>query len=436
MITTTLSSSWTDNRASSLPSARAASDKIAIGFLTLSLLLSFLQYCFERSDLVRLVPVVLLWAGAFLCLVICPREKRRAILTAVVQPATLATIALVTAPPILSSLFYRAAVYPYPYEYGVVIIVTLVGARILLSEIGFQGVLLSFFYATTAGILIVVCLTFSDLLASIGSTRYAPLYFDPNRIGFFAVTSIPAQLWFAVRYRRYYVLLVSALCVFVVLAASSRGSIGALLIGGLATSLLYAVRLARSSPFTISRNKLIGMLALLCVFMVIAGVEQRGVASAGQYLQTKLALHDRDRGLNTGFTGRTTGWSQLVEILPKTPWLIGNGYRTSDEDFSFSVDNGYLAGLYELGLFSIILVLAKYIFIVYFLSAVYVRNRSAMGTSIPALFFTLVIFLANAFVHRVFFGIGDQASILALFAFTSTRQDVLNELQLPAAIRF
>jgi len=140
-------------------------------------------------------------AGAFLCLLTSQREKRHEILMAVVRPTTLALIALVTIPALLSSLFYRPTLYPF--EYGIVTVVTLIGARILLSAVGFEGVLLSFFYATTAGILIVAGINFSDLLASIGSTRFAPLFYDPNRIAFFAVTSIPAQLWFVSRRRRY-----------------------------------------------------------------------------------------------------------------------------------------------------------------------------------------------------------------------------------------
>ena len=122
-------------------------------------------------------------------------------------------------------------------------------------------------------------------------------------------------------------------------------------------------------------------------------------------------------------------------MLPKTPWLVGNGYRTSEEDFNFSVDNGYLADLYELGLFSTVVVLAKYILIVYFLAATYLRNRSAAGACLLAVFFTLIIFFANAFVHRVFFGIGEQASVFALFAFVSTRRDVLNPLLPRAGLR-
>jgi hypothetical protein len=115
--------------------------------------------------------------------------------------------------------------------------------------------------------------------------------------------------------------------------------------------------------------------------------------------------------------------------LPKTLWLVGNGFRTSDEDFNFSLDNGYLASVYEIGLFSTAIVLAKYIFFVYFLSAVYLSNVWSRGTLLLALFFTLIAFFANAYVHRVFFGIGEHASILVLFTFIANRRDVLQMLQ-------
>jgi hypothetical protein len=395
--------------------------------------MSYLQYCLERSDVVRLVPIAVLLTGTFLFLVACPRERRREIFTDATRPATLGMFAAVTVPALVSSLFYRWNLFPF--EYGIIMVAALVVLRILLSAMGFEGILVSFFYATTVGILVVAGLNFSELLSSVGAARFAPPYYDPNRIAFFAATAIPVQLWFVARRRRYSVLLVTALSLFVMFASSSRGSIGALLIGGLATTVLYIVKQSRSGPFTVSRNKLIGTLALLCTLTVVAGIKQRAVAESGRFLGTKLALDDRERGLNSGFTGRTTNWAQVMQLLPKTFWLLGNGYRTSDVDFDFSVDNGYLAGLYELGLFSSLIVLAKYIFIVYFLAAIYVRNESAEGTCVPVLFFTLVIFFANAYVHRVFFGIGEQASILALFTFVATRKDVLQMLHSPTAFR-
>jgi hypothetical protein len=181
MTTSDLTFAFADDRAPSLPKHRVASEKLAIAVLTLAFLLSYLQYCFERGDLVRLAPVVMLSLGAFVYLLICSRERRQEVLLAAFRPATWMIIAGVSIPPLLSSLYRHTA---FSFEYGLVMIVMLLVARILLSGIGFEDLLLAFFYATTAGILIVVAITFSDLLASIGAARYAPLQFDPNRIGF------------------------------------------------------------------------------------------------------------------------------------------------------------------------------------------------------------------------------------------------------------
>ena len=429
MKATSVPAYWTDEREVHSSSTRTTSDRIASGFLTTTLFLSYVQYCVERSDAVRLIPVALLLTGTFLFLMTCPRERRGEIFTTAFRPAMVGIIAVVTVPPLVSSLFYRSTLFPF--QYGLVMVLTLFAMRILLSAVGFDGVLLSFFYATSAGILVVAGLNFSKLLTSVGSTRFAPPYYDPNRIAFFAATAIPVQLWFVARRRRYDVLVLTALCLLVMVAASSRGSIGALLIGGLATSVLYFVKHSHSGPLTVSRNKLIGTLALLCVLIGAAAVEQRAVANSGTYLATKLALGDRERGLDSGFTGRTRYWGEVTEILPKTFWVIGNGFRSSDEDFNFPFDNGYLAGLYEMGLFSSAIVLAKYIFIVYLLAAVYLRSPVAKGSGVPVLFFTLIIFFANGYVHRVFFGVGDQASILVLFTFVATRHDILQMLPPP-----
>jgi hypothetical protein len=365
----------------------------------MAFLLSYLQFCFERNDLVRLVPVVLLWAGTFAFLLVCPRDTRRTALLTIFHPATWGLIAAVSVPPLLSSFYRQSA---FSFEYGLVFITILIVARILLSGIGFEGLLVAFFYATTAGILIVVGLTFSDLLVSIGATRYAPLQFDPNRIAFFAVTAIPTQLWFAFRRHRYYVLLVTALTMFVTIAASSRGSIGGLLIGAVVTALLCALRFFRFSSFAFSRKTLIGALALFCVIVGVASAHEPAVDKAGQFLWTKLALESRERGLSSGFTGRTQGWSELLDVWPKTSWLAGNGFRTSDDDFSFSVDNGYLASLYELGLFSFLVVLAKYLFAVYTMTVAYVSEKSAAGTSDPTSILLLLVFVSSR--HDVFEG--------------------------------
>jgi hypothetical protein len=393
--------------------------------LTLALLISFLQYCFERNDLVRLLPIVLLTAATLLLLLVSPRAQRRNMFLAVARPSTVALIAIVSLPPLISS-FYRTN--GYAFEYGLVTVLTLVAVRILLTGIGWEALLLCFFWATTGGALIVVSMTFNDLLAAVGSVRYAPPLFDPNRISFFVVSAIPAQLWFAMRGRLNKIaLLATIVCVWVLIAASSRGSSGALLIGGAATAMLYSLRWLRSSPLEIPRSRLFLALVLLCLLPVAVAAEQPTFEKLGNYLWTKLELGSRDRGMNSGLSGRTGNWANLLSTLPKTSWLWGNGYRTTESDFAFFVDNGYLAGIYEIGLFSTVIVVAKYALVFGFLWVAYVNGRSACSSCLLASAFILAIFLANAVVHRVLFGPGDPPSLLMLFLFVSTRQDFFAE---------
>jgi hypothetical protein len=371
--------------------------------------------------------VVLMIAGSLVYLVVNPRSRRRVLLSSLVRPATLCILAAGVLPSLISSL-YRPNLYPA--EYGLLLIITLLSARILLSGIGFEGLMLAFFYATSAAIVIVVTLNFDRLVAAMGPTRFSPLSFDPNRTAFFAVTSIPAQLWYATRQPgRKYVFLVTALCLVVMVAASSRGSILALIIGATLTTGLYVARLTKYRAPVVSNNRLIRVLAtlFLCVVAIAAGQAQ--IESVGRSLRTKLEIDTRARGVDSGFTGRTKNWSSLADVLPKTFWLAGNGYRTTDEDFGFPIDNGYLSSVYELGLVSTTVLALKYLFVLSSISIAYVTRKSATGSCLPAVAFTLVIFLANAFVHRVFFGYGDQASLWVLFVIVSTRQDILDAIQ-------
>lgn len=423
MTTTILPIHFLNERTSAFPQRRAIGDRLAMGLTALAFLSSILQYRIERNDLVRLVPVALVIAASLSVLLVSTREKRHALVVAVSRPGTLALIMIVSLPPLISSLYRSSS---YPLQYGVAIIAVLFATRILLSAFGLEGLLLCFFWGTTLAMLIVVATTLPELLAAGGSSRYAPLYLDPNRTGLLAVTAIPAQLWFTTRGKLNKLALIAAIvCVWVVVAASSRGSIGALLIGAAFATVLCLARRSWRSGFSISRHKLLIGLASLCVLAGVAAAELSVVERAGDYLRTKLELDTRARGLDSGLTGRTRSWSVVLDVLPKTSWLSGNGYRTTDEDFHFSVDNGYLAGIYELGLWSTMIIVSKYLLVVGFLSVLYLKSRSASAGCLLALAFTLVIFLANAFVHRILFGSGDSASLVALFMFVSNRRDAL-----------
>jgi hypothetical protein len=426
MSTRDLTFSFAENSALPVTRQWVGSDKLAISVVTLTFLLSYLQYCLERNDLVRLVPIAVMGVGTFACLLTSPREKRRRALMTILHPVTWLTIGCVCVPSLLSALYRPSG---DALLYGLVMVFVMLIVRILLSNVGFEGLLSAFFWATSIGLLTVVGITITELAASIGATRYAPLQMDPNRIAFFAVTAIPAQLYFVIHRRRYSALLLTGLSIFVMFAASSRGSIGGLAFGVVAIALLYVIRLVRFGRFAISRTHLMGILLVLCVIAGVAATHGPAVDKTSQFLWNKLAFDTRDRGVGSGFTGRSGGWAELFNIWPKTQWLAGNGFRTSDIDFTFSVDNGYFATLYELGAFSTLIAIAKYLFVLYLLMKTYISFRFADGTCLGVLIFTCLIFFANAFVHRVFLGYGEQSSLLLLFVFVALPSDVFSVLQ-------
>jgi len=404
-----------------------AGDRAAIGGLSASFFLSFTQFCVDRGDAVRLLPIVVLMSTAVLLLMISTREKRRMLLAAAFQPATVLLISAVCVPVLLTSL-YRPTLYPF--EYGLVLIATLFAIRIVLTQIGLRGLLLSFFYGTTGGLLVVLALTFGDLLNSVGAKRYAPLFYDPNRIAYFAVTAIPAQIWYAVRQTgTKYVLLLSIACLLVMGAAASRGSIGALAIGAAVAGALYFGRSIKYRSFAIKKSAFFAGLAFACLLPIAGAIWPSSLDRAGTYLSTKLQLDDRARGMNSGFTGRANNWVTVLAALPKTSWILGNGYRTSEKDFNFPIDNGYLATVYELGAVAAVIILGRYGVFLFQLSTGYLFLPQATGAALLALVFTLVVFFSNGFVLRAFFGDGDPASVMALFAFVSTRRDVLDDVQ-------
>lgn len=413
---------YVQDRACGPSFSQALADRMAVAGLSLTFFLSFTQYCFERSDLVRLVPFGTLVSLAIVLFSLSLRENRREILTALFRPSLVLLITVVCVPSLISSLYRPTA---YPFEYGIAMIVLLLAVRGLLSAIGAEGILRAYAYGTTAGILLVVALSLSDLASSIGATRYSPLFYDPNRIGFFAVTAIPAQVWMSLgKPRNKLVLFASVLCIVVMAAASSRGSIGAVIIGATVSSALYMAKRVKSRALAFSRAKVVGILALLCIATIAIGAKLSTIDDAGTYLAKKLAIQDSERGMDSGFTGRTGFWAIVVGSLPKTSWVFGNGYRTSEDDFSFAVDNGYLAAVYEVGAIATLIIVGKYVLSLYQLARAYKELSTGAARVVLTVIFTMVAFFANAFVHRVLFGYGDPASILALFLFVGHGQDL------------
>src|ERR1700675_3207009 len=95
MTTTNFAIPSPHDQASYLPPDTMASERLVIAGLSLTFLVSFVQYCFQRNDVVRLAPVVLLIAITVLVLLTSIREKRRRLLTAAIRPTSLVILAAV-----------------------------------------------------------------------------------------------------------------------------------------------------------------------------------------------------------------------------------------------------------------------------------------------------------------------------------------------------
>jgi O-antigen ligase len=148
-----------------------------------------------------------------------------------------------------------------------------------------------------------------------------------------------------------------------------------------------------------------------------------------------LAITDQNRGFDSGFTGRFDKWQTTLNILSDGTWLFGKGIRSSDSMSDNLIDNSYLVILYELGIIPLLLITLR------FCSAGkrsigafwHARNDSGKWFYLYCVMF-LAVFLANNFVARFLFSIGNPYSFVALLLFL-TPADRLSAETEPVAKR-
>jgi len=91
----------------------------------------------------------------------------------------------------------------------------------------------------------------------------------------------------------------------------------------------------------------------------------------------------------------------------------------------FSIDNGYLTILYEIGIVPALLIATKYIWVTLSFALKYFRAQTFQDAALYlSLIFIMVVFLTNNMVARYLFGLGNPFSILALFFLLLTRKDL------------
>jgi O-antigen ligase len=239
---------------------------------------------------------------------------------------------------------------------------------------------------------------------------------NPNTVGLVAMSALLSA--FSIRSHLVRSVALAVIGIVIVLTGSRTALIGSLL-GSL---LVFWVR---------------GRTARLKTILVVLGMSAAVLLAA--YLYTELflkgaeqllSLHDRDRGLASGATGRFEAWEATWKLFLTDP-ILGVGFRAHDhyKEVGATSHNGYLALLAEIG-------------IIGFLAALYLEAAGLLriwkgikdpahlsGESICFGFGCAYLFLAV--FERYFINVGNPTSLLFLLCII--RPQALGAGQLPEA---
>lgn len=244
---------------------------------------------------------------------------------------------------------------------------------------------------------------------SVGLVRFTPLGMHPNLSGL--VYGGGALLFFQHClatprvHQKLFALLMSALCLSIVLAASARASLLALGLTGAIAVLLIGWRGSRRARMAL----VLAAIALLAVAIIKAG-------AIADYLTVILDLDSPTRGTESGATGREVIWREGILLVFSDPLLFftGRGVRAAGpEVIGFPVESSYINLALEHGV-----VFGLLIALCFVVTAWRALGRSfASGVMDPVLFLSglmLVFVLIQSVFNRYLVAVGNPFSLLVL----------------------
>ncbi len=332
-------------------------------------------------------------------------------------------IELCTAEYILGSAFMFAMVVSFARgnalstQFGAMFLLVLASAGVLARQqwVARIDVVFRLAYIALIGTVLVVQPTeyltsvVGTVERSVGLVRFAPLGMHPNLCGlvygggsllFFQHFLASPRL-----HQKLFALLLSALCLSMVLAASSRASLLALALTGAVAVLLIAWRGSRRAQIA---------LILSSITLMAVGVFK--AAAIADYLTVILDLDSPTRGTDSGATGREDIWRDGVELVFSDPVLLftGRGVRAAGpEVIGFPVESSYINLALEHGVvFGLLITLA------FVITAWRTIGRSfEKGVMNPALLVSglmLVFVLMQSIFNRYLVAVGNPYSLWVL----------------------
>ncbi len=319
----------------------------------------------------------------------------------------------------------------YSLYYGFVLIGVLLSARLVLLQIGLTGVMRSFFQV---GIVITVFLAIVGRRGITGFTAGGNRFTGggnahPNLVAFVLAGFLPVMVWRFLEYKsvrkRRLVAGVCMLNVALIFFSGSRGTLLACMLS--ATALLLRLLISGRMKNRLRPTHIQVMLLLVAVPLFAFLLARHGrYEKVSDFLDTSLSLNSSQRGLHSGFSGRTAFWLKaFARLRQEQRWLFGFGYRMGDVLVG-TIDDGYIQLLFESGLISGLMILGV-------LLAVFLRLWKATRHRANTLWLRyhlmlwcmLIIYMFNNISTRYLFSFGNCYSVCVIFMMMASRRELL-----------
>lgn len=385
--------------------------------VTLSFLMTLLQY-WTTLPQAGLIPIIMLYVAAF-CTLLGPDRGQK--LSQILSGGSVLFLFL-----ILSEVVSYYTGELFSVYYGLILLGLFLSARLIVMDIGLVQIVRCYTYSAifcALTILISGRKELSDYGA--GETRFTGgSGIHPNLIGFTLASYFPLFVGMALDLprgkKRLFITGLALITPVLLFTTGSRGSLGAVLIALTVTTLRFTVF-----------NRLIGRLRLsgLQIVMALLGIavaiyailHGSDLARAGKFIVTALQLDSKQRGIHSGFSGRTNLWMLAISRLSGLQWLFGRGYRQG-----YIIDSGYVTILFDNGLVGGSVILGSMLRVFFWLWG----NTKTMQSPgwwryRVVLWSMMIIYFINNITTRYLFSYGNQFSLLIIFFIVCRKDELL-----------
>jgi hypothetical protein len=312
--------------------------------------------------------------------------------------------------------------------YWAVISGCLILARLYMALVPIREVLESFFWSAIVCLAILLPASYAALADSVVSLiRFAPYNFHPNLIAWIMSGFFCAMVWKVMTGTWKMKILAGfggLICLVNILFASSRGALIGIISGCLVVTGMSVVRARREG------RKTFLWIGLVAAVLIVAGIlyfqKDGQLEDAYVLMDQMLSLSTPDRGIDSGFTGRWDKWASVIHALGDGTFLLGHGVRASDM-METMIDNSYLVLLYDLGLIPLILIVYRFLMVLYESFKGYfgaVADDEKQFRLVSTLL--IVVVLVINFAERSLFAVGNPFSLLTFCILAAPNWQVRN----------